>query len=168
MGLLEKLKLLFKARQPITDIITEIKGLKTGWKTWQFWTALLASFSTLIAALGGFLPATTILIATTAIALFISIYNLWRGAMKSQIPGQTPFLQTSEFWLSLVGCVPPALVALKTGGVDPKWLEMALSAMGTILVSLGAGQNLSGQQPGQVDSSQNPIPPSAPAGPVPK
>lgn len=164
MGLLEKLKLLFKARQPITDIITELKGVKSGWKTAAFWMAVLLSLVSLVGALQGLIPVTAALIATTAITL---IYNILRGAIKSQIPGQKPFFQTSEFWLSVLGSVSAAIVVLQTGGINPAWFKEALGAIGIILTSLGASQNLSGQQPGQVDQSQNPIQPSAPTPAVP-
>lgn len=157
MGLIEKLKLLFKARQPITDIITELKGVKSGWKTGAFWVSVLLSLTALVGALQGVIPVTAALIATTMITL---IYNILRGAIKSQVPGQKPFFQTSEFWLSVLGSVSAAIVALQAGGVNPAWFKEALGAIGIILTSLGASQNISGQQPGQVDGNQEAIAPT--------
>jgi hypothetical protein len=148
MGLIEKLKLLFKMRQPATDLITEIKDVKSGWKTWQFWITLLGTLSALATACSGLLPLSTVLIITTVIALITAVYNVWRGAVKSQTPGQKPFFQSSEFWVSVVSCASTAIVTLQTGGVNPKWFETAIAAITVILGSLGAGQNLAGQQPG--------------------
>lgn len=156
MGLIEKLKLLFKARQPITDIITELKSVKAGYKTAAFWISVLLSLISLAGALQGVIPVTIALIATTVITL---AYNILRGAIKSQVPGQPPFFQTSEFWLSVLGSVSAAIVALQAGGVNPAWFKEALGAIGIILTSLGASQNLAGQQPGQVN--QEPTVPSA-------
>lgn len=51
MGLLDKLKLLFRARQPLTDIINQAKTIKTGFKTWQFWASVALSLGGLVAAL---------------------------------------------------------------------------------------------------------------------
>jgi hypothetical protein len=147
MGLIEKIKLLFKVRQPATDLITEVKEIRTGWKTWQFWATFLGTVSALVTTLAGVIPATTAIIITTGIALVVALYNLWRGAEKSQTPGQKPFFLTSEFWVSAVSCVSTAIVTLQAGGVNPKWFETAVAAIAVILGSLGAGQNLAGQQP---------------------
>lgn len=160
MGLIEKLKLLIKARQPITDIITELKTVKSGWKTISFWVSVLASLLALVAALQGVIPGSVALVITTGITL---IYNILRGAIKSQVSGQSPFFQTSEFWLSLLTGISTAIVALQTGGINPAWFKEALLAISVIGGSLAAGQNLAGQQPGQIDQNQNPINPSAPA-----
>ncbi len=141
MGLIEKMKLLFKARKPATDIINQVQGIKTGWKTWQFWAALVGSTGALVASLKGFIPLEASLIATTALTF---LYNVLRGATKADVVGTKPLLQTSEFWMSILGYAQTALLALQTGGIDEKWVLMA-AAFTT--AALGMGQNLAGQQP---------------------
>jgi hypothetical protein len=141
MGLIEKLKLLFKARQPVTDIINQVKEAKSGWKTWQFWATLVGSLGGLIVALKGFIPLEWSLILTTALTF---LYNVLRGATKADVTGVKPLLQSSEFWISLLGYAQNALLALQTGGIDPKWV-MESSAF--ITAGLGMAQNLAAQQP---------------------
>jgi hypothetical protein len=142
MGLLEKLKLLLKARQPLTDIINEAKTVKSGWKTWQFWASVAGSLGGLVASLNGIIPLETSLVITTALTF---LYNVLRGATKADTIGVKPLLQSSEFWLSILGYAQNALLALQTGGIDPKWV-MESSAF--ITAGLGMAQNLAAQQPG--------------------
>lgn len=159
MGFIEKLKLLFKIRKPASDLIDQVKEAKSGWKTWQFWITTLGLLSAVVTAASGLIPMSYVIAITTAIALITALYNVWRGAEKAQQPGQKPFFQTSEFWVSILACLATALMRLKSGGIDPKWSETAMSAITVILGSLGAGQNLAGQQPS--------APSLAPAGPAP-
>lgn len=142
MGLIEKLKLLFKVRKPATDIINQVANVKSGWKTWQFWATFVGSLGALAASLKGIIPLEGSLITTTALTF---LYNVLRGATKADVVGVKPLLQTSEFWISILGYAQTALLALQTGGIDPKWV-MASSAF--ITAALGMGQNLAGQQPG--------------------
>jgi len=141
MGLLEKIKLLFKARKPATDIINEVGQIKSGWKTIPFWVTLLGTLISLVAALEGFIPASTALIATTALT---AIYNILRGATKTDITGTKPVVQSTEFWLGVLGQLSNAAVTLKTGGIAPHWL---VTAETFISAAMAAGQNLAGQQP---------------------
>jgi len=141
MGFIEKLKLLFKARQPAIDIINEVKEVKAGYKTVPFWITLIGSALSLVAALQGMVPASVSLVATTALTFF---YNVLRGATKADTTAQKPLIQTTEFWLGVLGQVSAALVALKQGGVNPAWLTTASTAVG---IAMAAGQNLAGQQP---------------------
>ena len=143
MGLIDKLKLLFRARQPVTDLIQEVKNAKAGWKTWTFWLSVLATVGELIAALQGIIPVTAELIASTAIT---AIYNILRGATKASVPGTKPVLQTSEFWLGALTEISNAFVSLKTGGVNPTWMT---TANGVVAAAMVFAQNLAGQQPNQ-------------------
>lgn len=141
MGFIEKLKLLFKARKPVTDIINEVKQVKSGYKTIQFWVTVLGSGVSLIGALNGFIPASVALIASTALVTF---YNILRGATKADIPGTKPILQTTEFWVSVLSQLAAAIVALQSGGINPAWFATASMI---ISAAMAAGQNLAGQQP---------------------
>lgn len=141
MGLIEKIKLLFKARQPAIDIINEVKGVKSGWKTIPFWITLLGSAIALVAALKGFIPLEASLVSTTALTF---LYNVLRGATKADVPGTKPILQTSEFWLGVLAQLSNAFLALQTGGISPEWI---VTASGVVSLAMGAAQNLAGQQP---------------------
>lgn len=141
MGLIEKLKLLFKARQPLTDIITEVKEIKAGYKTLPFWITLLGTLLTLVAALQGVIPASAALVVTTILTF---LYNVLRGATKANVPGQKPVLQTTEFWIGVLGFLSTAITTLQSGGVNPAWMTTAMAVIG---MAMAAAQNLAGQQP---------------------
>ena len=141
MGLIEKLKLLFKARQPLTDIITEVKGIKAGYKTVPFWVTLLGTLLALVGALQGVIPATAALVVTTTLTF---AYNVLRGATKANVPGQKPVLKTTEFWIGVLGFLTTAITSLQAGGINPAWMTTAMSIIG---MAMAAAQNLSGQQP---------------------
>jgi hypothetical protein len=141
MGFIEKLKLLFRARQPLTDLIVEVKQAKAGWKTLVFWVSVTATLGGLVAALQGIIPPSAELIGTTVIAAF---YNILRGATKANNPEIKPLFQTSEFYLSVLTEISNAFVALKAGGINPTWMATALSVVGA---AMAAGQNIAGQAP---------------------
>jgi hypothetical protein len=141
MGLIEKIKLLFKARQPVTDIINQVKEVKAGWKTLPFWITLLGSAGALVAALQGFIPATAALVATTVLTGF---YNILRGATKTDVASTKPVLQTTEFWLGVLGTIGSAIVSLQAGGINPAWFATASTVIGA---AMAAGQNLAAQTP---------------------
>lgn len=141
MGFIEKLKLLVKARKPVTDIINEAKEIKTGYKTVQFWVTVLGSGVALVGALEGFIPASAGLVASTVLVTF---YNILRGATKADVASTKPIVQTTEFWVSVLSQLGAAIVALQSGGINPSWFAAA-SMM--ISVAMAAGQNLAGQQP---------------------
>lgn len=141
MGLIEKLKLLFKERQPATDLINEVKQVKSGWKTLPFWIAVVGTLGAAAAGLDGIIPASAVLISTTVLTMF---YNILRGATKADLAGTKPIFQTSEFWLSVLSQVSNAITSLKTGGINPAWLT---SAGGLVAAAMAAGQNLAAQQP---------------------
>ena len=61
MGLIEKLKLLFLANKPATDIVSELKGAQAFWKTIPFWVTLIGPFVFLVAALKGVVPVALLL-----------------------------------------------------------------------------------------------------------
>ncbi len=154
MGLIEKLKLLFKARQPATDIINEVKTLKSGWKSWQAWATIFGSLLSLAAVFEGVLPKSTALIIVVALTF---LYNIFRGAAKADVPSQKPFFKTSEWWITVGTYAMTAITMLQTGGVNPNWLATAGIVLG---MAMGAGQNLAGQQPtpGAVAPTETPKP----------
>ena len=141
MGFIEKLKLLFKARQPATDLINEIKDIKAGWKTLPFWVTVLGTLIALVAAAQGVIPATASLVIITVLTAF---YNILRGATKANTPGVKPVLQTTEFWLGVLSQISNAILALKGGGINPEWFTTAEAIIGA---AMAAGQNLAAQQP---------------------
>lgn len=140
MTIIEKIKLLFAAKQPITEIVNEAKQIKAGYKTVSFWVTVVASISSLVAALTGFIPVTAGLIASTVITV---AYNILRALQNAGVDGTTPVFQSSRFWVGILGIVLAGLTQLKTGGIDPKWIESAIAIIGAVMAgsqSLGANQ----------------------------
>lgn len=139
MGVIEKLKLLFKVRKPVGAIIDQVKEAKsplTGWKTVAFWVTLLGSLASTAAALTGVVPAPVQLVATTVLSAF---YNILRGLQKAESPEIKGTLRTTEFWLSALGEVQKGFVAVHAGGINPEWMSTATMIVG---MALAAGQNL--------------------------
>ncbi len=138
MGFIEKLKLLLKVRQPVTDLINEVKSIKAGYKTIPFWITVIGTVLSVIVA--------TVLTA---------FYNILRGATKTDVTDVKPIFQTTEFWMGVFAELQNAILALQAGGINPKWL--ALSAL-VIGAAMSCGQNLASQSP---NVSANPVVPPA-------
>jgi hypothetical protein len=141
MSLVDKIKLLFVAKKPVTEIVGELKQIKTGYKTVSFWVTLVGSLVSLGATVSGFLPATYALIITTVLT---AGYNILRGIQNAGVDGNTPITQSTRFWMGLLGIVANALTSLQTGGVNPQWL---LSANAFIAAIMSAAQNIGATQP---------------------
>lgn len=141
MTLIEKIKLLFKARKPIEDLVSKAKGFKSGYKTVAFWVAILASLGGLFAALQGFIPAGAFLVGSTIIAM---LYNIARGFEKSDQQGVRPTLQSTEFWFGVGTIILQSIASLQAGGIKPEWLVTANTIIGG---SMAMAQNLGAQQP---------------------
>lgn len=139
MGLIEKLKLLLKVRQPATDLINEVKDIKSGWQTIPFWVTLLGTLISAVGALTGVIPATAALIIGTGLT---AVYNVLRGAVKAESPTTKPILQTTEFWLSLGTELSNALVTFQNGAINPPWFATAQALIGACMAF---GQNLAAQ-----------------------
>jgi hypothetical protein len=56
MNLIEKIKILYKAKEPLTQIAAEVKDAPSKWKQVHFWVMVFASIAALVAALEGALP----------------------------------------------------------------------------------------------------------------
>lgn len=81
MGIIDKIKLLFKLNSIIETEIKEIKlmDIKSGWKTSEFWSKVAAQAATIWAAVGGFVPAKY---AIVVVAVAESIYTIARTVLK--------------------------------------------------------------------------------------
>jgi hypothetical protein len=141
MSLVEKIKLLFALRKPAGELAKEVKELKTGWKTASFWVSILGTIGTITALVVGYIPATTALIATTAITV---LYNLARAIENAQMAGTTPWWQTTRFWVGVLGIVSAGLAALQQGGINPAWIEGSISFIAAVMA---AAQSVGAQQP---------------------
>ncbi len=141
MGLIEKLKLLFKVRQPATDLINEVKEIKTGYKTIQFWVTVIGTIGSVATAMTGLIPATAALVISTSLTCF---YNILRGATKSQSQTTKPILQTTEFWMSMLTELSNTLITFQNGAINPPWFA---TAQATIAAFMAFGQNLASQAP---------------------
>jgi hypothetical protein len=150
MSLIEKIKLLFAAKAPVTDLISKAKELKTGWKTLGFWVSVVATLATLATAVAGFLPANIALIVTVAITF---IYQTLRAVENTQMASTAPLLLSTRFWSGILAIAATALTSLKAGGISPHWVEAALTLIGIIMTG---AQNVGGQL----------VPPAEPAAPA--
>lgn len=143
MSILEKLKLLIKAKEPIEEIIIEVKNAGAGWKTIHFWVTLLASLGLLATALTGVMPPMAAVFLTASLA---ALYNILHGLDQANQEGVLPLLKSPSFWITVLGSVSSWLVALQTGGVSYSWVA---TAQGLIASTGLVNQNLSAQTPPQ-------------------
>lgn len=144
MGIIEKIKLLFKASKPIGQFIGQVKGARMKYKTIPFWISLSGSGLSLIAALNGFIPVTAALIAT---AILTAAYNILRGLDKVNQEGIKPVLKTTEFWLGAGAIISAQLVNLQTAGISSGALVVAQTI---IAAAMAAAQNLAAHQPSEL------------------
>jgi hypothetical protein len=141
MGFIDKIKLLFVAAKPAQAVVTQVSEIKKGYKTISFWVATLGSLITFAGAIQGFIPATVSLIVITALTC---VYNILRALEQANQPGVGTLGQSTRFYSGLLGIVLAGLTSLKTGGVDPKWVEASIAFIGTIMT---VAQSLGAQQP---------------------
>jgi hypothetical protein len=144
MGLIDKLKLLVKTAKPAGQFVNAVKGAKMKWKTIPFWSALLGSAVSLVAALQGFIPMTYFVIAT---GILTSAYQIIRGLDKADQEGVKPTWKSSEFLLGALAVLSVNITAMQTQGIN----SPILVTFNTVLTSLMAiMQNVGAQQPEDV------------------
>lgn len=141
MSVFQKIKLLFTLNKPAGELVDELKGAKSNWKTVKFWATLLATLGTLAAGLTGVVSPEVSLIAGSAIA---ALYNIVNGLQDADKPTTSGLFTSTKFWLGALAQVQSALLAIKTGGVDPKVLEIAMTSLGFIMT---LAQNIASQEP---------------------
>lgn len=144
MGLISKLKLLFKTAKPVGEFVNQIKGAKLKYKTIPFWVSVLGSGLALVGSLQGFIPATVGVIITGALT---AGYNILRGLDKADQVGVKPTWKTTEFWIGALGILSTQVTEIQTAGVNNETL-MGISAV--IAVAMALAQNLGAQQPADV------------------
>ena len=83
MNLLSEIKLLFTIRKPAMELIQEVKMLKSGWKSSEFWLTLLSTAGTIVGALSGVITPQTAAIIT---AVVTGLYTTLRSVLKVNAP----------------------------------------------------------------------------------
>jgi len=141
MSILEKIKLLFKVREPATELISGIKGFKAGYRTPSFWVTVIGSLLSMVAAFSGIIPEQVSLLITV---ILTGLYNITRGMAKLDQNAIRPTLKSTEFWVGVLGIVSTSLTSLHDGGINPAWMVTAQSA---IAAAMAASQNLGVQAP---------------------
>ncbi len=141
MGLIDKIKLLFKIQKPLGELAKLAPGVKTGWKTIGFWVTAIGTLLSTAAALAGIIPAPAQLIITT---ILTALYNILRGAEKMDSSDTKGIFTTTEFALTTLGEIQKGIVAAQTGGINPEWMATATTIVG---MALAAGQNLASRTP---------------------
>jgi len=142
MSLIEKIKLLFAVKGPVTKLANDVKKITTGWKTLGFWVTTLGSAISVATAVTGFIPVTTALIVSTTLTV---AYNVLRAFQNAGVDGVTPVMQSTRFITTVVGIVSAGLLSLQTGGVNPQWITASIS----VLAAVGAAAQALGAQGAQ-------------------
>lgn len=141
MTIFEKIKLLFKVQGPAGELVEELKTAKSSWKSPKFWVALLGTLGALTAGLTGILSPTASLFTSSGIA---ALYNIVKALEDSNQPFTSGLFVSTKFWLGTLAAAQGFFLAVKTGGVDPVWVESSLGALGLVMTF---AQNLAAQQP---------------------
>lgn len=144
MGLIEKLKLLFKTAKPVGQYVDQIKGGKLKWKTIPFWVSTFGLGISIVAGFQGLIPATTAAIIS---GVLISGYNILRGLDKAGQEGVKPTLKSTEFWLGTLAILSTELMKVKAAGVDN---EITSTISIGIATAMALAQNIGAQQPNDV------------------
>lgn len=120
---------------------------KSGWKSSEFWQAVLAGLAAVSAQSSGLVPEPYgAIVAASSVAL----YAIARGLTKRDDPlgGIKPYQSTSEFWLNLLVQVG-AVSAAAAGALDPKSAAVAMTiSNGAYALSRGLAKG--GVQPSDV------------------
>jgi hypothetical protein len=143
MGLIRKVKAAFAAKKVVKQL-GQAASKQAGWKTLAFWLTLVGNLVTLATALQGLIPAQAALVAMTVLT---AVYNILRGAKKSQEAGVKSLWTGTEFWLGVGTCVSTSFVTLIDGGVNPSWL---VSANVVLAAVMKMARDLAKEQPGQL------------------
>jgi hypothetical protein len=85
MGLLANLKMIWKNRAALKAASNAADGVKeayvkSGWKTTEFWLAVLSNIATVVPALGGLIPPEK---AATILAVVNGLYGIVRALTKA-------------------------------------------------------------------------------------
>lgn len=103
---------------------------RRGWKTPQFWLALLTSAGSLIAGLAGILDP---VIAGVAAASVAGLYAIVRGIQKAQQDGTTKWWLSTEWQLGALTALAGTLLAVQQAGVDAQWVVTANAVLVAVL-----------------------------------
>lgn len=141
MNIFQKLKALIAVRKPAQELITNVKEIQRGYKTFAFWLTLVGSVMSVVGAISGLLPIPAALIATTTLTV---LYNVLRGLLKADETGVQPILQSTEFWIGLLNQVSMGIVSLQHGGINPEWFATTTTVIGGVMT---IAQNLAAQHP---------------------
>lgn len=146
MGLIEKLKLLFKVKKPAGELFDAVKEAKKTKKWFHFGVTVIGVLLSTAGALTGVIPPQTQLIITTILQ---TIYNIVRGADKADNHEIKGTLTTSEFWMTAATELQKGIVMAQTGGINPEWLATSSAVIGA---ALSFGQNLAARAPNPAKS----------------
>lgn len=152
MKFLDKVKLLFKVKKPLGEVLDAVAEAKKTKKWLHFSVTILGVLLSTVLALNGVVPPQYSLIATTILQ---ALYNIVRGADKADNEDVKGTLRTTEFWTTGLTEIQKGLVAVQTGGVNAEWLTMSSTVIG---MALAAGQNLAARAPDPTGESKGMAP----------
>jgi len=79
MNIIQKIQLFLKVRKEVNIIKKEVKNMKDGWKTTEFWLTIFSAIVSIYFALSGIIP-NDLAIKITAVC--VSIYTVARAVVK--------------------------------------------------------------------------------------
>lgn len=80
MGFIAKIKLLFRVKTPLGNLIEEATNVKSGWKTSEFYLTILSNLITIAGALQGVIDPKT---AAIILAVLNGLYTTLRTIAKA-------------------------------------------------------------------------------------
>lgn len=150
MNLIDKIKIYLKIKKPLEDIMEETKELKKGYKTIEFWVAVLVPLTSIVASLNQYIPAKVSLVIS---AVLICAYNFLRAIQNSQVSGVEVWYKSTRFWSGAFGIILTAFISIQDGGINAPWVGSTIAFLSAVIVfcqKLGAQQptpNLPGDSP---------------------
>lgn len=150
MGLIAKLRLLFKASKPAGEFIDQIKGAKLKYKTLPFWITMVGTLGSLLAAAQGVIPVNAGIIIGSVLSGF---YAILRGIDKASQEGIKNPILTSEFGHIVVTSIGAVLLAIQQTGFNSPVLVAAIAFLGT---TFGVSQGVAANQPQDLPNIETP------------
>lgn len=87
MNILQEVKMLFAVRKPAENLIAEVRNVKSGWKTTEFYMTVVTQLLAVVAALNGVLDPKT---AATIVAVLNAVYAVLRTLAKAPVDAPAP------------------------------------------------------------------------------
>jgi hypothetical protein len=85
MSIIGKIKVLLRIQKPAKKLLSEVKNMKSGWRTSEFWTVVVSNLVAVVGALNGVLDAET---AAKVLGVLNAVYAILRTLAKAPEPSK--------------------------------------------------------------------------------